>query len=438
MLALRRTLAEEIIDVILHAGPDAREVQLPPGAPSFAEVLLTLGEVSVDTTRGAVRLGPWSGVVLRRVPPAAALATFRELTSQARALSGLAFREGLTESAPLPVNLYLTVTEVCNLRCRHCITDAPARSAEGRARQMQPWLLDALREVFSAADYFAFVHGGEALVAPIFPEVLRAIQRARAGAGSRPNVHVLSNGMLLDAEQTRRLIDLGVTSLSVSLDGATAPTNDAIRVGGKFATIVQNLRDAARVRRELGADLRLGVSTVVTSSNVTELPALGRLVADLGLDWLKVEELYACTPMARHELLPPRDGRVEQAMNDLRRSLARTPVRIVDHRDPPAGCGCQAASNPELAAFRAADDFANRVAIHPCRAEWEQACVDPDGTVRPVDYGQPEIGNLLESSFLDLWNGEAMQRLRTKALRRTRASLRGACPIKGVAGGPDR
>ncbi len=198
--------------------------------------------------------------------------------------------------------------------------------------------------------------------------------------------------MLLDADRTGLLLDLGVTSLSVSLDGATAATNDAIRLGGRFPTIVHNLGEAARIRTQRGADLRLGVSTVLTTSNLAELPALGRLVADMGLDWLKVEELYPCTPMARHELLLPRDPRAEQAMSELRDVLAKSRVVLVDHRDPPVGCGCEATQRPELAAFRAADDFANRASFHPCRMEWEQACVDPDGTVHPVDYGEPRSG----------------------------------------------
>ena len=429
ILVFRRAIADEIIDVLLHAGEGEQEIALPGGAASGAELLLQVGDATLDLEKGTLRLGPFSAAALGRIPPPAATAMLREIAGNGRLLAGLAFREGLVESPALPVNLYLTVTELCNLRCRHCITDAPARTAEGRARTLQPWLLDALREVFAAADYVGFVHGGEAVAAPIFLEVLRAIQSARAGRPGRAEVHLLTNGMLLDAERTGLLLDLGVTSLSVSLDGATPATNDAIRLGGRFPTIVHNLGEVARIRAQRGADLRLGVSTVLTTSNLTELPALGRLVAELGLDWLKVEELYPCTPMARHELLLPRDPRAEQAMSELRDVLARSRVVLVDHRDPPVGCGCEAAQRPELAAFRAADDFANRASFHPCRMEWEQACVDPDGTVHPVDYGRAPLGNLLEASFLDLWNGEVARRARKEALGRTPAARRRGCPI---------
>lgn len=430
VLALRRTSGDEIVDVLLHGGEGTRTVALPGGAPSGAEVLLSLGDAALDTARGAVRLGPYAALVVRRTPPAESVAAWRELAGQSRLLAGLAFREGLTESSPLPAHLYVTVTERCNLACAHCITFAPEKTTEGRARTMEPWLVDALREPFAAAEYIAFVHGGESLVAPVFWDVLRAIEAARAGRPGRADIHLLSNGMLLDEARVRRLVGHGVTSLSVSLDGATEITNDSLRKGGRLPTILANLRRAAEIRRETGADLRIGVSTVVTAGNVEELPELGRIVADLGLDWLKVEEIFPCTPAARHAMIHGRDPRVEAAMNELYRALARTGVVIVDHRDPPGGCACEARSNAALAEFRKADDFANRAPFHPCRMEWEQACIDPDGTVHPVDYSRPALGNLLSTSLLEMWNGPEIAAMRRSALGRTRRDLRVRCPLQ--------
>ena len=124
-----------------------------------------------------------------------------------------------------------------------------------------------------------------------------------------------------------------------------------------------------------------------------------------------------------------RDPRVEAAMDDLRRTLARTGVVLVDHRDPPSGCACEGLQNPFLAEFRKSDDFANRTVFHPCRMEWEQACIDPDGTVHPVDYSRPPIGNLLHTSLAEMWNGPDMASLRRAALQRTPRRLRTSCPL---------
>lgn len=424
VLILRRSLGPEIADVILRRGSGRREVALPRGAPSGAEVLIAIGEAAVDVDRGVVTLGPRAGVVIARRAPPAVEAAISAMIAENRSRGAEAFHDGLTASLSLPANLYLTVTEGCNLRCRHCITDAPERTRSGTARQMAPWVLDALREAFAAADYFGFVHGGEAITSPVFPEVLRAIQRARGG---RPcDVHLLTNGALLDGEQARRLIDLGVNSLAFSLDGASAATNDAIRAGGRFASIIANLRAVIAARAALGADLRVGISMVAGHSAAAELPAMGRLAVDLGVDWLKIEEMVPATPFAiRERMRPP------PSLDALRDAIRGSALVLVDHLDPPRACRCEAEGRPEVTRFRDADDFANRARFHPCRAAWEQACVDPDGAVRPVDYHHALIGNLNDAPLFALWHGEEMRALRSEALARAPAERRARCAAAG-------
>ena len=113
-------------------------------------------------------------------------------------------------------------------------------------------------------------------------------------------------------------------------------------------------------------------------------------------------------------------------MHDVRRRLANSNVALVDHLDPPHGCTCER-DDAALRAFRTADDFANRTQFHPCRAAWEQACIDPDGTVHPVDYFHPALGNLQDTPFLEIWNSPVAHRLRARALSRTTPEQRRRC-----------
>jgi cyclomaltodextrinase len=426
VLLLRRQLGREVVDVLLNRSGETHTVALPAAAPDArAAVLLVHGDAALvdDTVTGAaqVRLGAHAAIVLERTP-APAEPLLREANPW---LAARAFRDGLTTSPAYPTRLYVTVTERCNLRCAHCITSAPQLTASGRARQLRPWLLDALAEPFAHADYVAFTHGGESLTAAIFPEVLRRLQAARAGRPGRADVHLVSNGMLLDGERVRRLIDLGLTSLMVSLDGAQAATNDRVRVGGSFTQVVAHVREALRLRRSLGADLRLGLSTVIGRGNAHEVDALAELAIDLGVDWLKLEETYPCTPFARLDRLPPDDARLRRAVADAAIRLRDAGVVLVDHLDPPAACPCH--GDAAARAFRAADDFANRTTFAPCRMAWEQACIDPDGTVRAVDHAQPALGSLLRAELLALWNGPLAQRLRAQALAATTPASRARC-----------
>ena len=423
VLAFRRQLGAAVVEVYAHG--EAAEIELPlaPDGPAGVTVLLTLGEASVAA--GRVRLGPYAAVVVQRHPEPETMELTRAVLADNRARCADAFRQAQLAPLALPASLYLTVTERCNLRCQHCITEAPQRTASGRARTMQPWLLDALADGFAAADYFGFAHGGESLVAPIFKELLRRIQGARAG---KPyTAHLLSNGMLLTAKTVAELIELGVNSLAVSIDGVTAETNDFIRQGADLQVIAHNIRQAVALRKSRGADLRIGISTVLMSGNVDELPALGQLAVELDVDWLKVEETYPMNAFTRHHLLNPRGRRAAEAVAALRRIVAPAGIVVIDHLAPPGGCPC-AAADPAYGEFRRSDDFANRAQFLPCRAAWELLCVDPDGTVHPIDYGRPPLGNLLETPLFDLWNSAPAQRLRREALQQIPPQRRERCP----------
>ncbi len=416
-IVMRRRRGDEVVEIVLHGGGTPLELALSPGAG--ATVLLATGGARLDGDR--VLLPPASAIVIDRSPPPLDHAT--TLRARNGELAAHAFAEGVLDLPTYPAHLYLTVTEACNLRCQHCITDAPARTRDGRARTAPPWLLAAMTEAFAHADYVGFTHGGEALASPAFPTALRAIQRARGG---RPvDIHLATNGMLLDGERVRTLVDLGVTSIMISVDGATPATNDRIRVLGDLHRVLDHVAAAVEWRARTGADLRLGISTVVGRTNVAELAALGRTCVGLGVDWLKVEETYAVNGFARADALAPDSPEVRSAMAALHDVVAGTGLVVVDHLAPPAACGC--AGSPDAAAFRSADDFANRARFRPCRAAWEQAAVDPDGTVHLVDYAGPVLGNLLAAPLLELWNAPAATSARAAALAATSPAQRRRC-----------
>jgi MoaA/NifB/PqqE/SkfB family radical SAM enzyme len=299
-----------------------------------------------------------------------------------------------------PTRFFFSVTERCNLRCAHCITHAPERTADGSARTMSPAVLDALQGDLALGTYFAFVHGGESMTAPIFFDVLDAIRAARAG---EPYVaHLLTNGLLFGPAAAERLVRAGVSSVSVSLDGATAATNDAIRVGGRFDDVTRRLGDVLAWRRGEGVDLRIGLSYVVLAPNVRELDAFVDLGASLGVDWIKLEEGVPATPFAKRSLVSCDAPEVRAAIDAaIARGRARGIVMVDHTRDRPLW---RCRLDDEARAFLEADEFANRSEIHPCRTPWETICVEPNGDVRAVDFFAPILGNVTRTPLAALWN----------------------------------
>jgi radical SAM protein with 4Fe4S-binding SPASM domain len=50
--------------------------------------------------------------------------------------------------------------------------------------------------------------------------------------------------------------------------------------------------------------------------------------------------------------------------------------------------------------------------IRDCRAPWEWSVISTNGEVLPCCFGAPPVGNLHDTPFEEIWNGEAMQSLR--------------------------
>ncbi len=410
LLVYRRTAGDDVIDIVIHLGGEGVVVELPDDELPGLERLAAWGSAAT-TAAGRITLGPRAAIVLRRHRGTARLGRV-SIAHNAR-LRDAEFATSARVVRSWPSRLDFAITERCNLRCAHCITFAPERTRRGEARTLSPWMLDRLREAMSRASYFGFVHGGESLTAPVLGAALAMIARAR---GDRDYVvHLLTNGVRLTERVTRDLLGAGVRSIAVSLDGARAETNDAVRLGGRFEAIVANVRAAVRVRREVGADLRLGLSLVVMPSNVDELDAFVELAASMGVDWVKLEELAPVTPFAARSLLALESG-PRRARDAVLSACARAEslgLVAVDHTAPPPVWRCQL--DPRSAKFLAADEFANRSTIHPCRAAWEHACIEPDGEVKLGDFFGPSLGNLADSPLEVLWSGPEAARARERA-----------------------
>lgn len=266
---------------------------------------------------------------------------------------------------------------------------------------MTPAVLDALRDDLAFGEYFAFVHGGESLTAPAFWDVLDAVREAR---GAEPyDAHLLTNGLMLSVATAERLVAAGLRSVSVSLDGASAETNDGIRLGGAFEDVTRQVAEIVAWRFRENVDLRVGLSFVVLAQNVAELGAFVDLAASLGVDWVKFEEGVPATDFAKRSLVSCTAQETRLSIDAATKRGTEKGLVMVDHTFDRRSFRCRL--DDEERAFLAADEFANRGAIHPCRAAWDTVFVEPNGDVRMTDFFGPMLGNVTESPLVALWSG---------------------------------
>jgi MoaA/NifB/PqqE/SkfB family radical SAM enzyme len=131
---------------------------------------------------------------------------------------------------------------LCNLECAHCLVSANPRNKTHLMMSLSDVKPILARAAQIGVREFYFT-GGEPFLNRDMPAILE--ETLKIGPAN-----VLTNGTLIDDKLAARLADLSAASqysleLRISLDGATAATNDPIRGRGSFDKIMRGLRHLA-------------------------------------------------------------------------------------------------------------------------------------------------------------------------------------------------
>jgi mycofactocin radical SAM maturase len=180
--------------------------------------------------------------------------------------------ESLTDrfSAGLDAPICLTweLTYACNLACIHCLSSSgrrdPAELSPDEARRIVDELVDM--KVF-----YVNIGGGEPMLRPDFFDLVTYAVDRRVG------VKFSTNGTRMTPPRARQLAGLDYLDVQISLDGAVAATNDAVRGEGSYAAARSAMDDLAAAG--FGP---FKVSVVVTRHNMAELDALAALADSYG------------------------------------------------------------------------------------------------------------------------------------------------------------
>ena len=129
-----------------------------------------------------------------------------------------------------PICLTWELTYACNLQCVHCLSSSGRRDP----RELTTAEAEAVIDELEAMQVFYInIGGGEPTIRPDFWHLVEyAVEH---GVG----VKFSTNGSRIDADVATKLAGMDYVDVQISIDGADAPTNDAVRGEGSFATAVQ-------------------------------------------------------------------------------------------------------------------------------------------------------------------------------------------------------
>jgi MoaA/NifB/PqqE/SkfB family radical SAM enzyme len=177
----------------------------------------------------------------------------------------------------LPWFVNVIVTTLCNLRCAMCQSWenneslGPRNEVLGFFDRLADWL---------PSPRMVILTGGEPL---IHPDIFEYIDRL-SSLGFIPALN--SNGVALSIETVQKLEKSGLRVINLSLDGLEE-THDKNRNGpGCFRGVLDMIHFISQ-----STDFAISVVTVINSQNAKELPALVRMLAEMGIAGIQFQAI---------------------------------------------------------------------------------------------------------------------------------------------------
>lgn len=282
-----------------------------------------------------------------------------------------------------PLAVHLEVIGACNLACTHCFAGTLPRNHHPLSLAEMDGLF---AELASLGSFRLGLTGGE----PLLRKDLLDVLDAATERGLHPCL--TTNALLLDERLARELGRRELVWLNVSLEGARAETNDAIRGGGVFDRVLSK-------PELLGRHARFTLAFTLMRNNLSEVEDCVALAKAVGAHTAVFRPLYPVGVAAGSpELMPTFDGYVG-ALARLEQTDADGDLYAIDPFSP--------AAREEVRGIVTAGAS--------CGAATTVASISVQGDVSPCSFlgSAFEAGNVRERSFEEIWRaGQQFRRLR--------------------------
>ena len=286
-------------------------------------------------------------------------------------------------------------TRTCNLKCRHCYM-----SSDAKKYQNELTTAEAKQFIDNLADFNVPVllfSGGEPLIRPDFFE----LADYAAKKGVRPTLS--TNGTLITPEVARKIKDIGVGYVGISLDGLRE-VNDKFRgKAGAFEAAMNGIKNCVAV------DQRVGLRFTINHHNIQELENI--------FDFIEEENInrvcfYHLVYSGRGNQMMDEDVTAEESRRAMDIIIRRTrdfeerglkkEILTVDNH-------CDGVYMYLKALQEGKDELAQQIKKYIAmnggnRSGMAFAEVDPLGYVHPDQFTQHHtFGNVRERKFGDIW-----------------------------------
>ena len=171
----------------------------------------------------------------------------------------------------------IEITRKCSMRCVMCPNKLWGDEVK---KEMKFEVFEELSKYFKHTKIVHLQGWGEPLNHAKFFDMVE-IAREECDVG------FTTNGMFLNEKTRKKVVELDVNYLAISIAGATSKTHENIRKGTSFDKIVKNVKEILKLKNRP----KIIFTFLVNKLNIGELPDVVELTAKLGVDELVVTNL---------------------------------------------------------------------------------------------------------------------------------------------------
>lgn len=184
------------------------------------------------------------------------------------------------KNRPMPDFIEVETSTHCNLKCTMCERTYWKENSQNMTYAQFCHILNQ----FPRLKWIGLTGIGESYMNPDFEKMLKECKRRGLF------IENFDNFTLLDSNHAKKLVELKVDKLYVSLDAATKETYEKIRVGAKWETVIENIKTLCTLKKVYNSyEPELWFHFIVSKDNKHEMIKYLEMINELGIDCKQVQ-----------------------------------------------------------------------------------------------------------------------------------------------------
>ena len=281
----------------------------------------------------------------------------------------------------LPISASIEPTTACNLRCPQC--PSGLRSFSRPTGKIKRELYEhIIKELGPQLWYLTLYFQGEPYLNPHFTDLVEIANRQNIFTATSSNAHFLND------ENARKTVESGLNKLIVSVDGLSQETYEKYRIEGQLDKVEEGLENIYKWKSKLNEfSTQVVVQFIVMKHNEHEVDRVKSWAKKYKVDEVQLKTAQIYDHQKGSELLPENEEYARYSENG---GIFQIKNKLFNH----------------------------------CWRMWHSCVVTWDGRVVPCCFDKDAkyvMGDLKETSFREIWNGDKYNNFRKQLLNNRKA-----------------